>query len=303
MINRSDYLESPDVGEFVAYLAGLLKGEIPFFHQFTMRTRVLPMGYRDRYVKDGVLSIDGLEQAFERYAWNGRNFYENEKDLDCIRRLVRRAIENERKPGGAEQCVESILKVLEWGAGGKGQRLYTSNAKWVLENQAIIIQRLADGRHEMASDMPDLSVFHRKNGSRFNAGFAKYYALACDDSVIYDGRVGAALGLLVREYCNSRKLNAVPGNLLFRWGAQNPGARSPETALPRNPSVAPYAFPQLPPQGGPAWAQCNILANWVLKAAQVRASQAVWCQGADGLRRIEAALFTIGYAMPMALAS
>ena len=36
-----------------------------------------------------------------------------------------------------------------------------------------------------------------------NAGFVKIYSLLCDDCVIYDGRVGAALGLLTRQFCEA----------------------------------------------------------------------------------------------------
>ena len=33
-----------------------------------------------------------------------------------------------------------------------------------------------------------------------NAGFVKIYSVLLDSCVIYDGRVGAALGLLVRQF-------------------------------------------------------------------------------------------------------
>ena len=34
-----------------------------------------------------------------------------------------------------------------------------------------------------------------------NSGWTKVYALMLDDFPIYDGRVGAAMGYLVRRYC------------------------------------------------------------------------------------------------------
>jgi hypothetical protein len=142
------------------------------------------------------------------------------------------------------------------------------------------------------SDQPDFTNF--SNGVRMNAGLTKYYALACDNVIIYDGRVGAALCLLVRYFLEGKGDSApqdVPGELAFRWGAQN--ARRGR-ARPRDPSSTRYKFSPLAYASDREWARCNVLADWVLTEARARAS-ASWCRAEDGLRRIEAALFMIGY--------
>ncbi|WP_426989912.1 hypothetical protein ACKI2N_015440 [Cupriavidus sp. 30B13] len=47
-----------------------------------------------------------------------------------------------------------------------------------------------------------------------------------------------------------------------------------------------------------AWAKANVRASWVLGAARL-SSDALWCAGAQGLRKVEAALFMLGYGLPL----
>ena len=75
-----------------------------------------------------------------------------------------------------------------------------------------------------------------------NAGFVKIYSLLCDDCVIYDGRVGAALGLLARQFCEATGRTEVPSALAFAFGTPkeapnttNAKVRNPES---RHPAVS-----------------------------------------------------------------
>lgn len=296
-LHKPAYLAHPMVHAFVAYLAQLLEGE-RFEHAFNVRDKRLPSDHACR-ASGGRLQIASLEDAFKAYWWNGAGFVQNKAQLDDIRQRLLQAIAAEPSPDGASACLAAIDAVLAWGAGGTGQPLYTHNKRWAEARRADIVARMAQGRQVMTSATPDARLFGAPEGPRMNAGFTKYFSLACDDVVIYDGRVGAALGLLVKRFCRAHgQLAEVPQALGFRWGAQNPGRRAPELALHRDPSEPPYRFRALPSSGGPVWAEWNIKANWVLKAAQLRAQNAHWCQGEDGLRCIEAALFTLGYALP-----
>ena len=45
-----------------------------------------------------------------------------------------------------------------------------------------------------------------------NAGFEKIYSVLLDGCVIYDGRVGAALGLLARQFCEASELPEFRGS-------------------------------------------------------------------------------------------
>jgi hypothetical protein len=162
-----------------------------------------------------------------------------------------------------------------------------------------LIQVLRNGREALLSDAPDLSVFNRNpdpstQWSKMNSGWTKYYSFALPAHVIYDSRVGAALCYLVRRYLESReaehRVDAVPESLAFRWA---PGQGERNT---RDPSCGPYKFARL--SGGPAgsreWARVNIQANWILSAAVSR-SGAMWCSQPEGFRRVEGALFMLGY--------
>jgi hypothetical protein len=82
----------------------------------------------------------------------------------------------------------------------------------------------------------------------------------------------------------------VPDRLGFLWGDGDGGGKS------RNPSAGRYQFGKLygGDYGSKAWARVNVQANWVLTEA-LRAAKAHWCSGPDGLRRVEAALFMLGY--------
>ena len=54
-----------------------------------------------------------------------------------------------------------------------------------------------------------------------NAGFIKIYSLLCDYCLIYDGRVGAALGLLTRQFCETTGRTAIPNYVGLRlWHAE-----------------------------------------------------------------------------------
>jgi hypothetical protein len=303
MMNKTTYLTHKVVTQFTDYIARLLDEE-PFHHKFIVRDRRIPPGYSDRFLRDGLLTINSLEGAFDRYWWAGKDFLQNKEELDKVASIVKKAIRIEHQGGNAatENCLNAIREVLEWGAGGTGVPLYTANYRWAMGLGSELVGRVQAGRNEMTSDTPSIGIFSCDGGPRMNAGFTKYYSLACGKNVvIYDGRVGAALGLLVLRFVSSvdPPMLQVPPELDFRWGSQNPGSRDAALALNRNPSRGVYVFRKLPSEGGAKWARVNIMANWVLGAA-IAKSKAKWCRGSDGLRKVEAALFTIGYEMPPA---
>ena len=137
-----------------------------------------------------------------------------------------------------------------------------------------------------------MSVRRIDVGPRINGLLSRWYALVCESSMVYDGRIGAALCLMVRRFCESTGRAGVPPPLAFRWGpAASGGARN------RDPSVGALRFERLSAAGGSPWAIANLRATWIFQEAMERSS-AGWCGNADGLRRIEAALFTIGFEVP-----
>ncbi|MDY0748737.1 hypothetical protein SNE35_29835 [Paucibacter sp. R3-3] len=294
---KSTYINSEHVAGTIRFLRDLLDGmPFPHVHAFAVRDRKLPQDYphlRMNGAGKAILSITSLPQAFDCYWWDRADFATNARKLSKVQTRVLEAWpRGDTLRPSAEVLLDAIRAVLEWGAGGKGLRLYRENARWAEENVDTLFDRLDRARASIeAEEVADLSVFGRADGARMNAGFTKFFALGCAGSIIYDGRVGAALGLIVRMYCERERLASVPVELEFRWGAQvSAGKTQP---LPRNPSAGPFAFPALNTSDR-VWAKWNIQANWILCKA-LRGVSAEWCAPPDGLRRVEAALFTLGY--------
>lgn len=130
-----------------------------------------------------------------------------------------------------------------------------------------------------------------------NSGFTKIYSLIVHDFVIYDSRVGAALGLLVRNFCEETGRVKTPEELRFAWGAKRRGAsvNTKITDNPRNPSYKGYKFPILT-NNTKLHINNNIRANWLLKEVLQRTTSKFNMLDENlRLRALEAALFMIGY--------
>ena len=189
---------------------------------------------------------------------------------------------------------------MSWGF-GRGKKAYKANMDWAKslgDNLSSTlragIEALSDGSFNPESFDFSASPYN----PRMNAGWTKYYALASNNHVIYDGRVGAALGFLVRRYLESLPQESRPGKtppeLAFPWAAGQGNKNL------RNPSSSEFSFSPLrhTGQGSADWATANVKANWILLEASKLAGTD-WCDFEQGLRRLEAALFMIGYDLSM----
>jgi hypothetical protein len=128
-----------------------------------------------------------------------------------------------------------------------------------------------------------------------NSGFTKIYSLYIDDFIIYDGRVGAALGLLVRMFCEDSKFKAVPVELAFAWGKGKESIYQNSCENRRNPSKESYRFPELL-NNSKRHIENNIRANWLLREIIDKTkSKFSNLDNSIQMRALEAALFMIGY--------
>jgi len=126
-----------------------------------------------------------------------------------------------------------------------------------------------------------------------NSGFTKIYSLLIDDFIIYDGRVGAALGLLVRKYCEENALPTVPPKLLFAYGNARTTSYQPDNR--RNPGTTLHRFPALT-NSSPKHIENNLRRNWLLKEVLESCnSKFNVLHPSFQLRALESALFMIGY--------
>ena len=124
------------------------------------------------------------------------------------------------------------------------------------------------------------------------AGLTKVYACLTDEFVIYDSRVGAALGLLARTFATETELDDPDLDpIRFPWGSGN---TSSKTANRRNPSALPYSFPKY--KNERMHAEWNLRASWLLSQVATDLDLAV-APGVPPLRQLEAGLFMIGYSV------
>jgi len=304
-VNRTDYLKDKDVQDFVAFLAGVIQGKSlglsigfsrnqlydGFEHKF-------PGGYHDYRNGGGpvyVVRAESLERLFDMYWWNRKDFEGNMLALSAVSQKIKEAIEGENSPRAHKLAEAACHEVMKWGFGEK-RRAYAANMSWAKQQEQALPHVLRMGREALSGDNPDIEAFGGSESShthspRMNAGWTKYYALALPNHIIYDGRVGAALGFLVQRYLASLSHFAgVPEKLQFLW-ANGDGGRTL-----RDPSTGGHQFGKLYGgcYGSKSWARVNVWANWILSDARDKAG-AEWCAGPDGLRRLEAALFMLGY--------
>ena len=308
-MNKQLYIE--EVSEFIDYFARLIAGE-EFRHQFQLpaqseknkevhsQTRTYE-GFEQFLKTDRWLFITNLEEAYKKYWWDKKNYQENKKILDELQHKIK-AFHNKliRDP---QECYELVKEVFDWG--GVWNRNKNHVNKIVKKD---LLQQIENGINEMTREVPNLDVFDKKR-SRMNAGYTKYYSLACEEVIIYDGRVGAALGLITKEFLRQKlhsfpKAPKVPEKLSFQWGRKGSEKTQGKQRIrdrdsERNPSDELYKFSKL--SGDRKWAQSNIRANWIIVEALRRAKrinpEITWASEEIDIRMIEAALFTIGYSL------
>jgi hypothetical protein len=314
ILNRQRYLRDPHVRGFVEFLSGILSGSRPIDFTVGFSRAKLPVEFENRFPGERrgsgaggvyVVTAGTLEELFKCYWWNYTGFDGNQAILGGVLECVRAAIDGEDGPTAVALARSAVGAVMAWGFGA-GTRAYEANVNWAHALGDDLVRILRNGRETLVSDQPDISVFGAGSAPnsdwvKMNAGWTKYYAMALPAHLIYDSRVGAALGFLARRYLESAAgqaagLPCVPPSLAFRWAA---GVGNGNL---RDPSSTAYRFGRLGggPGGSREWARLNIQANWILAEA-IRKSGAPWCSGMDGLRRAEGALFMLGYDFSLAL--
>lgn len=304
-MNRIEYLNRPHVKKFASYLASVISQEIPLDFTVGFSRNKLYAGFEQTFntgrvdQREGggpvyVVVAENLGKLFDMYWWDYENYASNKVRLDAVSEAIQVSIANEYGEDAVQTAIEACEWVMAWGL-GRGSRAYDAAMNWARNQGQQLPATLREGREALLGDNPQIAAFGRNDGPIMNSGWTKYYALALPNHIIYDARVGAALGFLVRRYLESlgaQGPGGIPEGLNFRWST---GKRGPGQKL-QNPSSTRYKFKQLyrTPAGSQTWAGVNIWANWVLSAARAEA-QAAWCNGPDGLRRLEAALFMLGY--------
>lgn len=283
-MNRNEYLNQPVVKEFASYLSNLIDGKEHFKHEYHWYDEK-----RDIY-------FDSFLDALHKYEWpfrytdrftnevkTGKSLLENKTCLEGFSRGLVSAISNDN----LEACQNYCLMILDWGGvlNKNDDKILSLGTK--LPEYLATCVKLFNAPEITCNDKYKVSVNGESINVIMNAGFTKIYSLICSNFVIYDGRVGGALGYLETNFY--KKTGTTQSKLLsFHYGS----ARGKQI---RNPSVNNFQFSIL--SAGNVHTRDNLKANWLLSEALENQTSLVGGKAAL-LRDIECALFMIGYDFP-----
>lgn len=279
-MKKQEFLEKKEVKEFITFLKGRINLDNSFSHSYTSKKP-----------KHGLWKCHSLFNSYEKYVWpfkceipstgnviQGSSYDDSEVVLNQLQTDLRHALIYNNEGVFKKNC----FAVLQWGG------VLPHNYKRV-ESTSNIIDEFKF----------TLSVFNDPNldsGDNFdnihmNAGYTKIYSLLLDNFIIYDGRVGAALGLLVRFFLEENHYDSIPQSLNFAFGLPKISNANKQELLKRNPSNHRFVFGALA-NNSKRHIENNIRANWLLNKVAVESN---FSTTSNPLRSLEAALFMIGY--------
>ena len=207
-MNKIQFLNAESVQSFIKWITPKLDTSGSFKHAYILKSP-----------KGKPWECDSLYTAFENYKWiftckhpisninfNGETFEESSILLTELGNGLRKSVLQK----DIESCKKYCFAILAWGGVS-----YGNNDK-VLNLGNEITSYLNNCREKLNADTFDTKGSYKD--IIMTAGFTKIYSLLMDDFVIYDSRVGATLGLLVRKFCEEKRLIAIPLELLFAYG-------------------------------------------------------------------------------------
>jgi hypothetical protein len=280
-MNRQNYLAKPEVQSFINWLQPRISGEAHFYHKY--------YNYRGKQHWD----CHSIFNAYEKYNWSfkctlpelgacrGQSFEDSKRVMTNISKGLKDSMESKNNKG----VLQYGMSVLEWGG------VKRNNDKRLLSfgDNLVVYFEIANAKLNPSTTHLGLDF----RGIEMNAGFTKIYSLLLDDFVIYDSRVGAALGWLVRLFLTENGIPDIPEALNFAYGKARPTVQEGKGPNRRDPSNANYHFKALT-NNAPKHIKYNTMANWLLKEV---ADNSIFSQTDQPIRSLEAALFMIGYAV------
>lgn len=296
-IVKDEFLKDKAVEGFIKHLANLINsGENSFLHNYKNRN------------SDMNWSCNSLQDALQQYYWKHKSYTETKEVLDDLKIQLCDSYELNNEYEFKNTCI----KILEWGG------VLQYNTEW-LDNKINsgngLIEAFTNAKNILTKDVvnidsKDWNKTRQQNTCNFrmNAGYTKIYSLLCENFIIYDSRVAAAIGKLVVEYLleykEKNKMFSRLDDLTFRIMTAKEGQNC-ETPKNRDPSHQGLIKFQRMNNSGSIHAEWNVKANWILTAAIEQANMQ-WkdnegndIEAKDRLRALEAALFMIGYDLPL----
>lgn len=284
-MNQQQYTLQEPIPAFIEWMNDTCQ-EGNYKHEYyTMRPR-------------GHWQCHSIFHAYEAYKWGfssfdphtglpvkGNTYAQSSDYLQRMSTGLKSAVTTEQE----EKALQYCRAIMQWGGvlWRNEDALKRFTAHDPLTVRLIEMQqRLAPAAFTLSDDMADMFI---------NSGFSKIYSLLIDDFVIYDSRVGAALGLLVRKFCEESGLKYIPNVLKFAY-ADAPAVKG--HTGPRNVRDAGtdhYKFPKLN-NNVSKYINNNMRANWLIKAIAHHPGNAFsTLPDHERMRALEAALFMVGY--------
>jgi hypothetical protein len=257
---KGEYMSSQVVIDFTYWLETVLDARQSFVH-----------GYFHKK-KRKLYEFDNLYSAYTGYDWDWEYSIE-----DLSRILMQSIVEHDEN-----SCEDACYKILQWG-GVKNR----GNIKRISDLSPNLCAYIITVQQRLAMDLSSIDYYFPK--IQMTSGFSKIYSACINNYMIYDSRVGAALGLLVRTFCTQSNLRYIPHELRVAWTT----GRGEQV---RNPSNDRYEFPKLRVYKEGDYLENNIRANWLMSL--VASSTKSKFRNIDEpfrLRALEKALFMIGY--------
>ena len=274
--DKLTYLQDKHVASFCDYLLNIIIGNKPF-------TCKLKKVKREEYL------LYSFSDGIKGYYWAGASYQSTQTTLIKLHNELHRAVQNNDEKAALLAC----LAILDWG------QVYRECVNWLVsmahQNEVVSTltkaTKLIDGTLEVESKIFQ-SLFQRGGDLRCNSGTTKIFALLSTKSIIYDGRVACALGMIVLDYMAEKNLKSIPEKLLFLMDADSK----------RNPSNGHLTFPSKSNMKDKLLNQAisNVRINLILQKIENDViSSGVFSElnidKSETLRAIESVLFMAGY--------
>jgi hypothetical protein len=260
-----------------------------FSHRYKVTTH---HSWKDWIDRHGVREwwCQSLSQANEHYCWPEKAA---PHDFASIAAELRKSLAADDDAAALLAC----KAIFAWG--GVARKADDASLRWV-QSQAqagtlcrSILRALELLDPQCTESLTDFDA----ETLLMNSAMTKIYAAAAPDNVIiYDGRVGAALGLLARSWLIANGEHTVPADLAFRWGPNFKTKYQKEET--RNPSKDGFIFTSLYtasselPARNREWAELVRMSSRLLRATRESLSNQSYTVT---LGMLERALFMLGY--------
>lgn len=274
------------LGQFADYIAARWQSD--YQHGYPITRHHAWKAWRLRH--DGLSapwSCASLSEAAQHWCWT-------EAKGDASFPALAKALQQAISVGDELEAAQLCCQIYRWG--GVARRFADASQVWVraqVETNALT-GALRDAVALLSPNSAnDLHRFNRGD-LLMTSATSKLYAAADPTGAvtIYDGRVGAALGLLARQFLESRHLSVLPQALHFMWGPAQVAAQA--AAKSRDPSRGALIFRQLPHGDGShhVRAELSRRTNLLFQAVIDRLAQQ---DIRASLLELERAFFMVGY--------